>query len=279
METLLEGKKVAESIYTKILLEASLLASVPKIVFILVGEDAASQTYVKSKGKKCLDLGFSGETLQLSGDTSEETLISKIRTLNKDRDVHGILLQLPLPKHINKHQVLHEIDPLKDVDGLHPDNSGRLFQGDPRFIPCTPAGIIEMLKFYNIPIEGKRAVVVGRSEIVGKPMAQLLLMNNATVTVCHSRTIDLVSETSRADILIAALGKPKSIGEQHVKAGAVVVDVGIHRVDGKLVGDVDFDKVQAKCSAISPVPGGVGPLTIALLMRNVLLATKLQSKR
>lgn len=276
---LMEGKKVAESIYAKVLLEASLLPTIPKIVFMLIGEDPASQTYVRSKSKKCRDLGFLSETMPLPATISEDDLVSKIRSLNKDKDVHGILLQLPLPKGMNKNRILSEIDPLKDVDGLHPINAGLLMQGTPRLVPCTPLGIIDMLKFYNIPIEGKRAVVIGRSEIVGKPMAQLLLMQNATVTVCHSKTVNLEEETKRADILIAALGKARFLGTQHVKEGAVVVDVGIHRIDGILCGDVDFDKTASKCAFVSPVPGGVGPLTIATLMRNLVLATALQTKR
>jgi methylenetetrahydrofolate dehydrogenase (NADP+)/methenyltetrahydrofolate cyclohydrolase len=277
--TLMEGKKVAESIYAKILLEASLLPTIPKIVFILVGEDPASQTYVRSKGKKSRDLGFLSETMPLPASITEEELIGKIRSLNKDKEVHGILLQLPLPKGLNKDRILSEIDPLKDVDGLHPENAGRLMQGNPRLVPCTPLGIIEMLKFYNIPMEGRRAVVIGRSEIVGKPMAQLLLMQNATVTICHSKTPNLEEETKRADIVVAALGKARAIGPSHVKEGAVVVDVGIHRIDDKLCGDVDFEKVADKCAAISPVPGGVGPLTIAMLMKNLVLATTFQTKR
>jgi methylenetetrahydrofolate dehydrogenase (NADP+)/methenyltetrahydrofolate cyclohydrolase len=244
----------------------------------LVGDNAASQTYVQSKTKKCLDLGLRSETLKLNSDLSEEVLIAKILELNANRDVHGILVQLPLPGHLNKLRVLRQISPLKDVDGLHPDNVGRLCQGDPRFIPCTPAGILEILKFYSIPIEGKKVVILGRSEIVGKPAAQLFLSENATVTICHSKTRNLKEECRQADILIAALGKPKYVDPSYVKEGAVVVDVGIHRLDGKLVGDVDFEKVAQKVHAISPVPGGVGPMTIAFLMRNLAQAARLQSK-
>lgn len=274
---LLDGKKVAESIYSKLLLDISLLSSVPRMVFVLVGEDPASQTYVKSKTKKCQDLGIRGETLALPGNISEEDLVSRIRSLSRDKDVHGILVQLPLPAHINRTRVLREIEPIKDVDGLHPENVGRLSQGDPRFVPCTPGGILELLKFYQIPIEGSGAVIVGRSEIVGKPMAQLLINHSATVTVCHSKTRNLSTETARADILIVAMGKPKFIGVNQVKEGAVVVDVGIHRLSDRIVGDVDFENVQTKVSAISPVPGGVGPLTIAMLMKNVVHAAMWQS--
>lgn len=276
---ILDGKKVAESIYSKIVLEVSLLPSIPKLSIIIVGEDPASQTYVKSKGKKSEDLGLRSDTIVMPATVSESELISKIHALNKDREVNGILLQLPLPKHLDKAKILKEIDPQKDVDGLHLDNAGRLFQGEPRFIPCTPAGVIEILKFYQIPIEGKKAVVVGRSDIVGKPMAQLLLMHNATVTICHSKTPNLAEETSRADILIAAIGKAKFIKAEHVKEGATVIDVGIHRVDGKLVGDVDFDGVVGKAGNISPVPGGVGPMTIAMLMKNLLVAANLQNAK
>lgn len=275
---ILEGKKVAESLYAKVLLDISLLPVVPKIVFLLVGEDGASQTYVRSKGKKCQDLGLQSETLTFPATLKEEELIAKIHALNKDKGVHGILVQLPLPPHMNKLRVLREIDPAKDVDGLHADNMGRLMQGDPRFVACTPAGVVEILKFYSIPMEGANVVVVGRSEIVGKPMAQLMLMQNATVTVCHSKTKDLAKVTSSADILIVAIGKPLFIKADMVKDGATVIDVGIHRVNDKLVGDVDFASVSPKCHAISPVPGGVGPMTIGMLMKNLVLAASLQER-
>lgn len=276
---ILEGKKVAENAYQKLLLDISLLPAIPKISLIIVGEDPASLTYVKSKGKKCLDLGLRSETIRLSSSISESELVERIQKLNNDKDVNAILLQLPLPKHINRERVLKEIHPMKDVDGLHFENLGLLLQGNPRFVPCTPQGVIEMLKFYNIPMAGKRAVVVGRSEIVGKPMAQLLLMNNATVTICHSKTENFAEETKRAEILVAAMGKAKFITEKHVSPGTVVVDVGIHRVNDKICGDVDTDRVKDIVSAISPVPGGVGPMTIAMLMKNVVLAAKLQAGR
>jgi len=272
MPLILDGKKVAEALYQKLLLDLSLLPVVPKIVFLLVGEDPASQTYVKSKGKKCQDLGLLSETVVLPATTPEDDLIARIHDLNRDKAVHGILVQLPLPAGMNKQRVLREIDPKKDVDGLHPENQGRLFQGEPRFLPCTPAGIVEILKFYSIPMEGAKVTVIGRSEIVGKPAAQLMLMNNATVQICHSKTKDLKAETSVADILIVAIGKPKFVTAEMVKAGATVIDVGIHRIDGKIVGDVDFESVAPKAGAISPVPGGVGPMTIAMLMKNVIQA-------
>lgn len=277
MPDLMDGKKVAESVYQKVLLDLSLLPLVPKIVFILVGENAASQTYVKAKEKKCLDLGLRSETVCFAADVSETTLLSTIRKLNDNSDVHGILVQLPLPPHIDRYRVLGQIGPGKDVDGLHPENAGLLQQGRPRFAPCTPAGVMEMLRFYEVPIAGARAVVLGRSEIVGKPMVQLLTNADATVTVCHSKTVDLATETSRADILIVAIGRAEYIRAEHVKEGAVVVDVGIHRVDGKLVGDVHFASASTRASKISPVPGGVGPMTIASLMRNLVRAASLSS--
>jgi len=276
---LLEGKKVAEFIYSKLLLELSLLSVVPRMVVVLVGKDPASQTYVRSKTKKCMDLGIRGETMELPDSTSEAELLGKIRELNEDKTVHGILVQLPLPSHINKTRIVREIHSLKDVDGLTPENTGRLWQGDAQLVPCTPAGIIEMLKFYGIPIEGARAVVVGRSEIVGKPIANLLLGHQATVTICHSKTHHLAEETKRADILIAAMGKAKFIGPEMVRDGATVIDVGIHRINDKLCGDVDFEKVAPKVGAISPVPGGVGPMTIAMLMKNLVTAAKLQQEK
>lgn len=278
MPQLLSGKEVAEEVYRKVLLDLSLLSFVPKLVVVLLGADPASQTYVKSKRKKCLDLGMRGETLELPASTSEDELVRLIRKLNQDPDVTGILVQLPLPPHIHRRRVLNEIDPTKDVDGLHPENAGLLFLGEPRFQPCTPSGVMEILRHAKIAVAGQQAVVIGRSEIVGRPMAQLLMMHDATVTVCHSKTRDLEREAARADILVAALGKPRAIGPSFVKEGAVVIDVGIHRTDQGLCGDVDFDAVSPKCRAITPVPGGVGPMTIAMLMKNVILAASLQSK-
>jgi len=275
---ILDGKKVAESVCSKIVLEVSLLPVVPKIVFIMVGDNAASATYVRSKTKKSQDLGLRSQTVHLPTETSQEELIALLHDLNRDKDVTGILVQLPLPSHFDETKVLREIDPMKDVDGLHPDNMGRLFSGDPRFVACTPAGILEILKFHSIPIAGSKVVVVGRSNIVGKPVAQLMLMNDATVTICHSKTRNLDKETSAADILIVAMGKPKFIGSAHVKEGATVIDVGIHRLGDRLVGDVDFESVEKKASAITPVPGGVGPMTIAMLMKNLVGAAALRAK-
>ncbi len=277
MALVLDGKLVAEATYQKLLLEVSLLPVVPKIVLILVGEDPASQTYVRSKSKKCRDLGLHGETVLLPASTTEDELVRRMRELSLERSVHGILLQLPVPRSIDKYRVLDQLDPLKDVDGLHPENMGRLMQGRPRFVACTPAGILEIVRHYQIPIAGRKCVVIGRSEIVGKPISQLLTNHDATVTICHSKTRNLEAEASAADILVVAMGKPRFVGPNFVKEGATVIDVGIHRIDGKLIGDVDFEAVQSKAAAITPVPGGVGPMTIAILMKNLVHAAVLQT--
>lgn len=274
MHTLLDGKKVAETVYSRLTAEVASLTVRPKIVFIRVGEDPGSKIYVGAKAKQSEKLGLLSETIVFPEDIDQRALCSRIEELNRDNKVHGILVQLPLPKSLDKASVLEMISPEKDVDGLHPDNAGRLMRGEPRFIPCTPAGILEMLKFYHVPVEGARAVVIGRSEIVGRPMAQLLLMHHATVTICHSKTRNLPGEASRADILVVAMGKYHFVGPDFVKEGAVVIDVGQHRVEGKVAGDVDFEKVAPKASLITPVPGGVGPMTIAMLMNNVVMAAK-----
>jgi len=279
MTSILDGKKVAESIYSQLLLEVSLLPVVPKLAVILVGNDPASETYVRSKAKKCQALGLQSETIKFPDSVSEETLLAKVKELNQDKGTHGILIQLPLPSHISKSRLFESLDPLKDVDGLTAENAGRLMLGKPRLVPCTPMGVMEMLKFYSIPVEGRRAVVLGRSEIVGKPMAQLLINANATVTVCHSKTKDIGSFTRSAEIIVAAIGKAKLVGPDLISEGAVVVDVGIHRVGDGLCGDVDYKNVESKCHAISPVPGGVGPMTIAILMKNLVLAASLQVKK
>lgn len=236
---------------------------------IQVGSDPASRVYVNNKKKACEYIGIKSLSYQLEESTTEEELLALIDKLNKDDAVRGILVQLPLPKTISEDKVLMAISPAKDVDGFHPMNVGNLCIGRKGFLSCTPAGVIELLKRYNIEISGKECVVVGRSNIVGKPMSILLLRENGTVTITHSKTKDLKEVCKRADILIAALGKPKFITEEYVKEGAVVIDVGIHRNENnKLCGDVDFDAVAPKCSAITPVPGGVGPMTIAMLMKN-----------
>ena len=240
---------------------------VPGLVVILVGDDPASQVYVRNKERFAKKVGVLSETDRLSESISEEELIQVIEKYNKDERFHGILVQLPLPKHINDKRVILAIDPKKDVDGFHPMNTGHLWSGRPVMVPCTPAGIMELLREYEVALEGKTAVIIGRSNIVGKPMAQLLLEKNATVTLAHSRTRDLAKVTKQADILIVAIGQGHFVTADFVKEGAVVIDVGMNRdVDGRLIGDVDFEEVEPIASLITPVPGGVGPMTITMLM-------------
>ena len=245
------------------------------LAVIQVGNDPASSVYVGNKKKGCEYIGINSLSYELEENTTEEQLLELIDTLNKDNKVNGILVQLPLPSHINEDKVIKAISPAKDVDGFHPYNVGALSIGLPGHVSCTPAGVIELLKRSNIEISGKHCVVVGRSNIVGKPMSMLLLRENGTVTVAHSKTADLKAVTSQADILVVAVGKPKFITEEYVKEGAVVIDVGIHRMDNKkLCGDVDFDRVEPKTKAITPVPGGVGVMTIAMLMHNCVTAAE-----
>lgn len=251
----------------------------PRLAVIIVGSDPASEVYVRNKRKACEELGILSDHIALPAETTRAELLACIDALNADRDVHGILVQLPLPAQIAAHEeeVLSRIDPRKDVDGFHPVNVGHLAIGAPGLRPCTPAGCIRMLDYAGIPIEGTRAVIIGRSNIVGKPMAHLLLERNATVTVCHSRTKNLAQVTREADILVAAVGRPHFVTADMVKAGATVIDVGINRVAPKtLVGDVDFDAVAEVAGAITPVPGGVGLLTVAMLMENVVQAARMQ---
>ena len=247
---------------------------VPGLCVILVGNDPASQTYVANKEKACARLGIHSQTLRMGAETTQAELEAAIERANEDEAIHGILVQLPLPAHLDEHRALALIRPEKDVDGFHAVNMGRLARGEDCVVACTPNGALHMLKAAGVPIAGKNAVVIGRSNIVGKPMALLLLQENATVTICHSRTVDLASHTRRADILVAAIGKPRFITADMVKDGAVVVDVGINRVDGKLCGDVDFGPVSQKASYITPVPGGVGKMTIAMLMDNTVAAAE-----
>jgi methylenetetrahydrofolate dehydrogenase (NADP+)/methenyltetrahydrofolate cyclohydrolase len=247
----------------------------PGLAVILVGNDPASAVYVRNKHKGCLEVGINSYEITMPEETTEIELLAKIDELNSDDKVHGILVQLPLPKHISEEKILNRIDPSKDVDAFHPTNVGKIVSGKYDFIPCTPAGIMELLHFYNVDINGKECVVIGRSNIVGKPMALLLLAENGTVTICHSRTKDLKDAAKRADILVVAIGKPKFVTSDMVKPGAVVIDVGINRMaDGKLCGDVDFDSVEPLASMITPVPGGVGPMTITMLLKNTLTAAK-----
>ena len=278
MAEIIDGKKISAQIKEEVKVAVAELAKreiFVTLAVIQVGADPASSVYVGNKKKACEYVGFRSLSYELPEETTQEELLSLIEELKGRADVNGILVQLPLPEQISEENVIQTISPDKDVDGFHVQNVGRLNVGTKGFVSCTPAGIIELLKRTGISIEGKECVVVGRSNIVGKPMAALLLRENGTVTVCHSRTKNLAEITGRADILIAALGKPKFITEEYIKDGAVVIDVGIHRQEnGKLCGDVDFDSVKEKASYITPVPGGVGPMTIAMLMVNCLQSTE-----
>ncbi|MFA4974417.1 MAG: bifunctional methylenetetrahydrofolate dehydrogenase/methenyltetrahydrofolate cyclohydrolase FolD [bacterium] len=274
--SIIDGKAMALSIRAELAQQALHLASrgvKPGLAVVLVGSDPASQVYVKMKRKACAEAGIESFAHDLAGDASEKTLLGLIARLNADNAVHGILVQLPLPKHIDEKKVLLAIDPAKDVDGFHPVNVGLLALGEPCFAPCTPAGIIALIESTGKKIEGANAVVLGRSNIVGKPVAAMLIKRNATVTVCHSKTADLAGEVGSADILVAAIGRPGFVKGPWIKPGAVVIDVGINRLpDGKLAGDVDFKGARERASAITPVPGGVGPMTIAMLLKNTVEA-------
>ena len=275
---LINGKTVSAEIRNRLMQETAELKSktgrIPGLATVLVGEDPASAVYVRNKNKICSEIGFQSFGQNLPAETTEAQLLDLIKELNENDEVNGILVQLPLPDHIDEEKVLLSIDPAKDVDGFHPINVGKLAIGNALLTPCTPTGIIALLDYYEIDIAGKHAVVLGRSNIVGKPVAHLLLKRHATVTICHSKTTNLKEVTIQADILIAAVGRPHFVGAEMVKEGAVVIDVGINRVDGKLIGDVEFDPVAEKAGFITPVPGGVGPMTIALLMQNTLKAFK-----
>ena len=279
MTTLIEGKTVAQKIFDNLAHEISLLEKKPSLAVIIVGDDPASKIYVNLKKKKAHELGITSQVIELDESVSEQELLKKIDSLNNDPAVNAILVQMPLPEHINPVNVIEKINPLKDVDCFHPYNIGRIATGNKSYVyPCTPKGIFRLLDFYNIPVEGKHAVVVGRSNIVGRPLAQMLLNENATVTICHSRTKNLSEITKTADILISAAGCHALIKKDMVKDGAVVIDVGINRKsDGKLCGDVDFENVKEKASFITPVPGGVGPMTICSLMCNTMDLFKLQN--
>jgi methylenetetrahydrofolate dehydrogenase (NADP+)/methenyltetrahydrofolate cyclohydrolase len=273
---LIDGKVVAKAVKEDVRNRVEALKARgirPGLATVLVGDDPASHVYVRNKQRTCEDLGMHTVGHELPATTSQEDLLALIQRLNLDRAIHGILVQLPLPKPLRSEPILNALSPDKDIDGLHPFNMGKLMMGEPRFVPCTPAGVMAMLDYYKLPIEGKTAVVVGRSNLVGKPAALLLMHRHATVTICHSKTVDLPAVCRRADILVAAMGKARFVRAEMVKEGAVVIDVGINReADGKLVGDVDFEAVAAKAAWITPVPGGVGPMTIAMLMRNTMLA-------
>lgn len=282
--TILDGKLTSKNLLDTLAVELGELkthgAQLPKLVVVLVGDDPASQVYVNKKAKTAQKIGMLSELLTYPASTSQVELLSVIEKLNQDDSVHGILVQLPLPKQINTLEIITAINPAKDVDGLHPLNLGLLMTGDPSACkPCTPAGVMTMLKAYNVPLAGKNAVVLGRSNIVGKPMGMLLLQENATVTYCHSKTANLAAVCREADILVAAVGVPNLVTADFIKPGAAVVDVGINRLDGKLVGDVDFASASEKAGFITPVPGGVGPMTIATLMANTLFLYKQAKKR
>lgn len=279
---ILDGKAIAAKIREEVKREITDLAAAqglrPGLAVVIVGEDPASQVYVRRKHQACEELGIYSEVVRLPASSSEAELLAKLDSLNGDERIHGILVQLPLPRHIDAEKILDHIRPDKDVDGFHPLNVGNLSIGREGLVPCTPHGVVKMLEMSGIPVAGKNAVIIGRSNIVGKPMANLLLARNATVTVCHSRTADLPAVTRQADILVAAVGKPNFVTAEMVKPGATVIDVGINRVDAKLVGDVRFETVKEVAGAITPVPGGVGPLTIAMLLFNTVKAAKIQHK-
>ena len=283
MAQIIDGKKIAADVKAQVRAEVEQLkaqGAKPGLAVVLVGNNPASRVYVTNKEKDCAECGFASYEYALPEETTEAELLELIAQLNADSTVSGILVQLPLPKQICEQTILHAISPEKDVDAFHPENVGHIMIGDYNFLPCTPAGVIEMLDAMQIDIAGKHCVVIGRSNIVGKPMAMLLLHRNGTVTICHSRTPDLAAQTRQADILVAAVGKADFVTADMVKDGAVVIDVGMNRnAAGKLVGDVCYDEVAAKASAITPVPGGVGPMTRAILMRNTLTAAKLQMQK
>lgn len=280
MAELISGKVVSAKVREDIKADTASFkeqyGTAPGLAVIMVGDNPASAVYVRNKHKACLEVGMTSYEIKFDADISEDELLSKIDELNEDDNVDGILVQLPLPKTINEQKVINRISPTKDVDAFHPENVGKIMIGNYTFLPCTPAGIVELLNYYNVDIEGKSCVVVGRSNIVGKPMAHLLLERNGTVTVCHSRTKNLKEITSSADILVVAIGKAKFLTDDMVKPGAVVIDVGINRLDdGTLAGDVDFGAVQSLASMITPVPGGVGPMTITMLLKNTLTAARM----
>lgn len=279
MAEIIDGKYVSSEVRKNVASEIEKFKKetgiTPGLAVILVGNNPASAVYVRNKHKACLEVGINSYEITMPEQTTEDELLTKIDEFNCDPKVHGILVQLPLPLHISEEKVLNRISPTKDVDAFHPTNVGKIVSGKYDFLPCTPAGIMELLHFYNVDISGKECVVIGRSNIVGKPMALLLLAENGTVTVCHSRTQELASVTKRADILVVAIGRPNFVGAGMVKEGAVVIDVGINRTDdGKLCGDVDFSAVEPIASKITPVPGGVGPMTITMLLKNTLTAAK-----
>lgn len=284
MATIIDGKRIAGEVRAEIAKEAEAFEHEsgvkPGLAVIIAGDNPASQVYVRNKKKAAAEVGFFSRICELPGDISEEALLALIDELNHDPKIHGILVQLPLPSHLSEQKVLLAIDPAKDVDAFHPYNVGKIMIGNFDLLPCTPAGVMELLSRSGIEVSGRECVVVGRSNIVGKPMAMLLLHQNGTVTVCHSRTKNLKEVCRRADILVCAIGRPEFFDETYVKKGAVVIDVGMNRrpVDGKLCGDVNFAAVEPVATAITPVPGGVGPMTIAMLLKNTLCSARMALK-
>jgi len=278
MNNIIDGKLVSASVRASVKEEAAKLKEEginPSLAVILVGNDTASSVYVKNKQKACIETGIVPIQINMPEETAEDELLAKIDELNNDDGIHGILVQLPLPKHISEKKVIERISPKKDVDAFTHESVGRIVEGKYSFLPCTPAGIMKLLEYYKVDIQGKECVIIGRSNIVGKPMALLMLNASGTVTVCHSKTKNLAEVTKRADILVVAIGKAEFVTSDMVKEGAVVIDVGINRMpDGKLKGDVEFESVSRVASLITPVPGGVGPMTIAMLMRNTLTAAQ-----
>lgn len=281
MAKILDGKAVSAAVKEQVAAETAALKEkgiVPGLAVVIVGDDPASHVYVNNKKKACAQVGFHSEEYALPARTTQEELLALVETLNKKPDINGILVQLPLPSHLDEKAVIEAIDPKKDVDAFHASNVGKIMIGDYHFLPCTPAGVMELLKSEKIDVCSKNCVVIGRSNIVGKPMAMLLLHQNGTVTICHSRTKNLKEVCAQADILVAAVGIAKFVKGDMVKEGAVVIDVGMDRDEnGKLCGDVDFEQAEPKASYITPVPGGVGPMTIAMLMKNTLMAARLQN--
>ncbi len=281
MAQIIDGKKVSAEVKARVAAEVAALKEkgvTPGLAVIIVGDDSASQVYVRNKEKACAETGMYSEKYALPAETTQEELLNLVKELNGKKEISGILCQLPLPSHLNSDIVINTIAPIKDVDAFHPVNVGKIMIGDYAFLPCTPAGVMELIKSAGVDPEGKNCVVVGRSNIVGKPMAMLLLHKNATVTICHSKTVNLAEITKQADILVAAVGRAKFITGDMIKPGAVVIDVGMNRDEnGKLCGDVDFESAEKTAGAITPVPGGVGPMTIAMLMENTLTAAKIQN--
>ena len=272
----MDGKALSLSLEAELKLKVDALreknARIPKLVVVLVGDNPASQTYVKNKAKACERVGFLSEIIELDGSISQEIVLSTIDRLNRDETVDGILVQLPVPKHLDSKAIVHTLDPNKDVDGLHPLNVAKLYENEKGFVPCTPKGIMRLLKEYQIDVVGKHCVVLGRSNLVGRPVAQLLLNENATVTICHSKTQNLSEFTKQADIIVVAIGRANFLTSKDVNHAECIIDVGINRVDGKLVGDVAYEELVDKVDAMTPVPGGVGPMTIGMLLENTLEA-------